>query len=70
MSDDRLRLVAGICAVLAVFSAVATAALIGLAVVPADLESEPSGDWGYALIPFAAAIVFGAVAIALWNRTD
>jgi hypothetical protein len=70
VSDDRLRRVAGVCAVLAVFSAVATAAVIGLAVVPADLESEPSGNWGYALIPLAAAIAFGAVAVALWRRSD
>jgi hypothetical protein len=65
-----MRLIAGICAVLAVFAAAVTAAFIGLAVVPQDLESDPSGDWGYALIPFAAAIAFGALAIALWRNSD
>jgi hypothetical protein len=61
---------AGICAVLAVVAAVATAAFIGLAVVPQDLDSEPSGDWGYALVPFVAAIGLGALAIALWRKSD
>jgi hypothetical protein len=70
MSGDTQRRVAGVCAILAVFAAIATAVLIGLAVVPGDLESEPSGNWGYALIPFAAAIGFGAVAVALWRRDE
>jgi hypothetical protein len=70
VSGDRLRLIAGVCAVLAVLAAIATAAVIGLAVVPKDLESEPSGDWGYALIPFAAAVGLGALAIALWRNSD
>ena len=70
MSDDRLRRVAGVCAVLAVLAAVATAALIGLAVVPQDLESGPSGNWGYALIPAVVSIGLGAVAVAIWRRLD
>jgi hypothetical protein len=70
MSDDRLRVIAGICTVLSVLAAVATAALIGLAVVPADLESEPSGNWGYAVIPFVLAVGFGGVAVAIWRRLD
>ena len=70
MNAERRRTVASICAVLAVIAAVATAAVIGLAAVPKDLQSEPSGNWGYALIPFAAAIGFGALAIRLWRDTD
>ena len=70
MSGDRRRTVAGVCAVLAVLAAVATAGMIGFAVVPADLESEPSGNWGYALIPLAAAVGLGAVAIVLWRNSD
>jgi hypothetical protein len=67
VNADRRRTIAGVCAVLAVFAAVATAAVIGLAAVPKDLESEPSGNWGYALIPFAAAVGLGALAIRLWR---
>ena len=70
MSDDRLRLVAGVCTVLAVLAAIATAVLIGMAVVPADLDDDPTGNWGYALIPFLLAVGFGAVAVALWRRLD
>jgi hypothetical protein len=70
VNGDRRRAVAGVCAVLAVLAAVATAGLIGLAVVPADLESEPSGNWGYALIPLAVAVGLGTIAVVLWRDSD
>jgi hypothetical protein len=56
-----MRAIAWICVALALLSAIATAALIGLALFPQ--EGAPS--WTFALVSLAAALGFGALAIRL-----
>ena len=56
-----MRAFALVCAVLAVLAAMATAALVGLALFP----QEGAPGWGFALVSFAVALGFGALAVKL-----
>jgi hypothetical protein len=56
-----VRRLAWTCAALALLSAIASAALIGLALYP----QEGAPGWGFALIAFVFAVGFGALAIRL-----
>ena len=56
-----MRALAWICAVLAVLAAIATAVLIGLTLLP----QEDAPSWTFALVSFAVALGFGALAIRL-----
>jgi hypothetical protein len=56
-----MRVLAWICAGLAVLAAIATAALVGLALYP----QEGAPGWGFALVAFAAAVGLGALAVRL-----
>jgi hypothetical protein len=56
-----MRALAWICAGLAVVAAIATAALVGLALYPQ--EGAPS--WAFALVSFAVAVGLGALAVRL-----
>ena len=56
-----MRAFAWVCVALALLAAIATAALVGLALSPQ--EGAPS--WGFALVSFAVAIGFGALAVKL-----
>jgi hypothetical protein len=54
-----MRALAWICVALALLAAIATASLIGLALFPG------APGWGFALVSFAAAVGFGALAVKL-----
>jgi hypothetical protein len=56
-----VRALAWICAALAVLAAIATAALVGIALFP----QEDAPGLGYALVAFATAVVLGALAVRL-----
>ena len=56
-----MRALAWICVALALLAAIATASLIGLALFP----QEGAPGWGFALVSFAVAVGFGALAIRL-----
>ena len=57
----EVRRLAWTCAALALLSAIASAALIGLALYP----QEGAPGLGFALVAFAAAVVLGALAVRL-----
>ena len=61
-----MRTFAWICAALALVAAIATAALVGLALYP----QEGAPGWGYALVSFGAAVGLAALAIRLMGEDD
>jgi hypothetical protein len=63
-----VRILAVICALLALVAAWGTYALLALALIPQDSGVSATGDWEYALVPGAATVALALYAIALWRK--